>query len=110
MEKVRPPAVPDVPVPVLSDDDLRRLFKTCEGKSYADRRDIAIMRLFYDTGMRRSELAYLKVRGVRSFRWTEIRPALVILKTDPYCAIRGPRCTVIATTVDHIVPVDDGRR
>jgi integrase/recombinase XerC len=64
MEKVRPPAVPDVPVPVLSDDDLRRLFKTCEGKSYADRRDISIMRLFYDTGMRRSELAYLKVSGV----------------------------------------------
>ncbi len=60
MEKVRPPAVPDVPVPVLSDDDLRRLFKTCEGKSYADRRAIAIIRLFYDTGMRRSELAYLK--------------------------------------------------
>jgi hypothetical protein len=49
-------------------------------------------------------------RGVRSFCWTEIRPALVILKTDPYCAIRGPRCTVIATTVDHVVPGDDGRR
>src|SRR5688500_10413609 len=30
MEKVRPPAVPEVPVPVMSDDDLRRLFKTCE--------------------------------------------------------------------------------
>jgi site-specific recombinase XerD len=64
MEKVRPPAVPDVPVPVLSDDELRRLFKTCEGKTYADRRDTAIMRLFYDTGMRRSELAYLKVADV----------------------------------------------
>ena len=64
MDKVRPPAVPDVPVPVLSDDELRRLFATCAGKTYADRRDTAIMRLFYDTGMRRSELAYLKVSDV----------------------------------------------
>ena len=64
MDKVRPPAVPEVPVPVLSDDELRRLFKTCEGKTYADRRDTPIMRLFYDTGMRRSELAYLNVVDV----------------------------------------------
>ena len=35
----------DVPVPVLSDEELRRLFKTCDGKTYADRRDTAIMRL-----------------------------------------------------------------
>lgn len=59
MEKVRPPAVPEVPVPVLSDDELRALLKTCDGKTYADRRDTAIMRLFLDSGMRRSELAYL---------------------------------------------------
>lgn len=61
MEKVRPPAVPEVPVPVLSDDELRALLKTCDGKTYADRRDTAIMRLFLDTGMRRSELAYLRL-------------------------------------------------
>jgi site-specific recombinase XerD len=59
MEKVRPPAVPEVPVPVLTDDELRRLLKTCDGKTFADRRDTAIMRLFLDSGMRRSELAYL---------------------------------------------------
>ena len=64
MDKVRPPAVPEVPVPVLSDDELRRLFKTCEGTTYADRRDTPLMRLFYDTGMRRSDLAYLNVVDV----------------------------------------------
>ena len=64
MEKVKPPTVPERPVPVLSDDDLRRLFKTCEGKTFADRRDTAILRLFMDTGMRRSELAYLTVADV----------------------------------------------
>ncbi len=64
MDKVRPPTVPDVPVPVLSDDELRRLLKTCDGKTFADRRDTAIMRLFLDSGMRRSELAYLKTTDV----------------------------------------------
>ena len=59
MDKVRPPAVPEVPVPMLSDDELGRCSATCEGKTYADRRDTAIMRLFFDTGMRRSELANL---------------------------------------------------
>ena len=64
MEKVRAPAVPEVPVPVLSDDDLRRLLATCDGKTYADRRDTAILRLFMDTGMRRSELANLLIEQV----------------------------------------------
>lgn len=59
MDKVRAPAVPEQPVPVLADDDLRRLLATCAGKTFAERRDTAIMRLFLDTGMRRSELAYL---------------------------------------------------
>jgi len=61
MEKVRPPAVPERPVPVITDDELRRLLKVCEDKEFAARRDTAIIRLFLDTGMRRSELAYLKL-------------------------------------------------
>lgn len=59
MEKVRPPAVPERPVPIISDEDLRQLLKACQGKDFAARRDTAIIRLFLDTGMRRSELAYL---------------------------------------------------
>lgn len=64
MDKVRPPAVPEVPVPVLSDQDLRALFATCAGKTFADRRDTAILRLFHDTGMRRSELGTLTLDHV----------------------------------------------
>ena len=64
MEKVRPPAVPEVPVPVLSDDELRALFRTCEGKTFAERRDTAILRMFHDTGMRRSELGNLTLDNV----------------------------------------------
>ncbi len=61
MSKLRPPAVPDKPVPVLTDDEVARLFKVCEGKDYAARRDLAIFRLLWDTGMRISELVGLNV-------------------------------------------------
>jgi site-specific recombinase XerD len=64
MAKMKPPAVPEVPVPVLSDDQLRRLLAACEGKSLEDRRDTAVLRLFLDSGMRLSELTNLAVADV----------------------------------------------
>lgn len=64
MARMKRPTVPDEPPAMLSDDELRRLLKTCEGKDYFARRDMAILRLFIDTGMRRSELADLKVADV----------------------------------------------
>ena len=64
MAKMKPPKVPEVPVPVLSDDDLRKLLATCEGESPEDRRDMAVVRLFLDSGMRLSELTNLRVADV----------------------------------------------
>jgi site-specific recombinase XerD len=64
MATMRPPAVPVQPVPVLAADDVRRLLKTVSGKSFAERRDAAILRLFYDTGMRLEELAGLDMTDV----------------------------------------------
>jgi integrase/recombinase XerC len=64
MEKMRPPVVPERPVPVLTPDQLRKLFASCSGKSFIDRRDEAIVRLFADTGLRLSELAHLTVVDV----------------------------------------------
>jgi len=58
---MQPPTVPEIPVPVISDDDLRTLLATCKGASFVDRRDNAIIRLFCDSGLRLSELANLKV-------------------------------------------------
>lgn len=52
MTKMRPPIIPEQPVPVLSDDEVRRLLDSCTGKDFRDRRDLAIIRLFLDTGMR----------------------------------------------------------
>ncbi|CAN5438098.1 tyrosine recombinase XerC [soil metagenome] len=59
MAKMRPPTVPEAPVPVPPEDDLRRLLATCKGTTFEDRRDTAILRLFIDTGMRLAELTNL---------------------------------------------------
>ncbi|MGH2776712.1 MAG: tyrosine-type recombinase/integrase, partial [Actinomycetota bacterium] len=64
METMRPPSVPETPVPVLSDDQLRTLLKSCEGKTFEDRRDMAMIRLLLDTGMRRGELAGMTIVDV----------------------------------------------
>jgi site-specific recombinase XerC len=55
MNGMKPPQLPEEPVPVLTDDHLRRLLKACEGKDFAARRDTAIIRLLMDTGLRRGE-------------------------------------------------------
>jgi site-specific recombinase XerD len=64
MGKMRPPVVPERPVPVLSDDKARALLKACAGSGFVPRRDTATVRLFLDTGMRLSELTKLRVDEV----------------------------------------------
>ena len=54
MVKMRPPKIPEKPVPVLSDDHVRLLLADCTGKDFRNRRDCAIIRLFLDTGLERS--------------------------------------------------------
>ena len=44
MEKLSQPDTPDKLVPVVSDNELTRLLETCGGKSYCNRRDVAIIR------------------------------------------------------------------
>jgi site-specific recombinase XerD len=64
MARMRPPAVPEVPVPVVPDDDLKRLLKACEGKDFEDKRDTAILRVFIDTGVRLAECAGIKTEDI----------------------------------------------
>lgn len=61
MQRMRPPAVPEQPVPILTEDQLRDLLATCKGNTFNNRRDTAIVRLFLDTGVRAGELAGLAV-------------------------------------------------
>jgi site-specific recombinase XerD len=64
MTKMRPPIVPDQPVPVIPDDGLRRLLAACAGRGFEARRDTAMIMLLLDTGARRAELVDLKLAHV----------------------------------------------
>ena len=48
-------------VDALSDDQLRRLIKACQGKTFRERRDEAVVRLMAETGMRAGEVLALTV-------------------------------------------------
>lgn len=64
MARMKPPIVPEVPVPVVSDDDLKRLLRACNGKTFEDKRDVAILRVFIDTGIRLAECSGLRREDV----------------------------------------------
>ncbi len=61
MDNIGPPEVPATQVRVLSETELKALLDTCKGRDFVSRRDTAILRLLIDTGMRRGELAGLRV-------------------------------------------------
>lgn len=64
MAGMKPPHIPEQLAPVPTEDDLRRLLKACEGRTFEDRRDAAVVLMFIDTGARLSELALLRVADV----------------------------------------------
>ena len=64
LARIKAPAVPDKPVPVLGVEQVRGLLEVCKGRAPVDRRDMAILMVLYDTGMRRSECAGLRVGDV----------------------------------------------
>jgi site-specific recombinase XerD len=65
MARMRPPAVPDKPVPILSEDELRALVKVAgKDPTFYGRRDEAILRTFIDTGARLAEVAGLSSEDV----------------------------------------------
>jgi integrase len=64
MVKMSPPHVPEVPVPIVSDDDLLRLLKACEGSQFENRRDAAILRVFIEMGCRLGEVAGMTIQDV----------------------------------------------
>jgi integrase/recombinase XerC len=64
MTRMKPPIIPEIPVPVVTDDALKRMLAGCSGADFVSRRDGAILRLFLDTGLRRTELSELGVDDV----------------------------------------------
>jgi site-specific recombinase XerD len=64
MAKMRPPAIPETPPPVLRDEQIRKLLAACSGPDFDSRRDTAIAMLLVDTGIRLSELAGILVEDI----------------------------------------------
>lgn len=88
---MKPPQVPEQPVDPSSVDDLKKLFDVCKGKDFISRRDTAILSLFLDTGLRKAELANLKVTDVD----LKARQAFVIGKGSKPRAVRFGRKTTL---------------
>ena len=60
MARLQPPRVIDKLVPVFTPKELTRLEQACAGRSFAQRRDTAIIAMLTATGIRLSELADLR--------------------------------------------------
>jgi site-specific recombinase XerD len=60
MAGLQPPRVSHKLVPAFTSQELRRLEQACAGRSFAQRRDTAIIAVFTATGIRLSELASLR--------------------------------------------------
>lgn len=95
MRTMKPPTVTETEVPVISEADLVKLFKTCKGKTYADRRDTAILMLFLDTGVRLSELTERRVGDLD----LDLMVLRVLGKMDKWRSVPFGRAT--ATALDR---------
>lgn len=61
MEGMSPPPAPAPEIPVLSNEDIAAMLKTCNTNSFEDRRDAALIMVLLDTGGRVSEVTNLAV-------------------------------------------------
>lgn len=62
MVNMKPPRLPELEVPVLAEDELKRLIAVCErGQDFESRRDAALIRVFVDTGARLAEVTNIRL-------------------------------------------------
>lgn len=64
LERLKVPKVGDQPVTVLEADQVAALLKATAGRDFLSRRDTAMIRLLYDSGVRRSELVGMRVEDL----------------------------------------------
>jgi site-specific recombinase XerD len=73
MRHVKAPLVPMNPPDVLTEDEIRALLAACDGKTFEDRRDAALVWVLYDTGIRLAECAGLTLDDVDVTDRREVR-------------------------------------
>ncbi|WP_218602371.1 tyrosine-type recombinase/integrase [Pseudonocardia abyssalis] len=59
--KMRPPHVPEQPVPLLTAEEVGRLLHVCRGRTFEALRDTALLRVLLDTGIRVTELVGIQL-------------------------------------------------
>lgn len=64
MDKMKMPKVSQLPVEVPAHEHIAAILKACQGQDFASRRDMSLLRLMIDTGLRRSEAAGLTLDDV----------------------------------------------
>lgn len=64
MERVKQPKTQKKLIPVIRDDETAKVLGTCKGKDFVRLRDEAIIRLYYNTGARLSEVGNLVLDDV----------------------------------------------
>jgi site-specific recombinase XerD len=64
MVGIKAPETVDRPPAIVDDDVVRKLLAARKGKSMEERRDAALLRVFFDTGCRLSEVAGLRINDV----------------------------------------------
>jgi len=64
MDRMKLPKTSQQPVEVPSHEDIAAILKACQGQDFVARRDMALLRLMIDTGLRRSEAAGLTLDDV----------------------------------------------
>ncbi len=69
MVNMKPPKLDEEEVPVIPQADLKALVSVCKGTEFAQRRDLAMILMFIDTGGRLSEITNLAVDDLDLSNW-----------------------------------------
>jgi len=64
MQNIKPPKLPKVRPKPFSEDDMARLLLLCSGQRFVDIRNRAMILLFWDTGLRLTEMANLQLKDL----------------------------------------------
>jgi site-specific recombinase XerD len=64
MANMKPPQVPEKPIPIILDAHIDALFNACKGNTFENRRDTAVFHVLIDCGVRADELAGILMEGV----------------------------------------------
>ncbi len=91
MANMHPPHIPEAPPPIITEDQMRNVIRLCDEPTFAGRRDAAILRLFYDTGVRRAEMTGLPALISTSTTRRSGSPARVAASAPSPSAGRPPK-------------------